>query len=230
MKIYENSLSQLLSAAILAGTLAFYWTPADAQRISPSAITTNLYIAKFFCGFRAGQTPPQINKGLGGGTPLPNQLSPAFRGFQPGSYSTTLNIFNTGSATASFSVFASIDGVATTPNVATVNLGTFRTRQLGCGEIASGLAPSVAGGLINGDLVEGFLYIQRTKQDLDVQAVYSYTSIDAFHEFRGDDGLVGGTGAAGAGGLGLGASVDVERIAPLKSNEGFILVANKEFP
>ena len=224
MKIQKRKLSQLLTAAILSASLAIPWATVNAQRISPTPIKTNLYIAKFVCGFQAGQTAAQINKGLGGGTPLPNQISPAFSGFQPGSYSTTLNIFNASSATATFTVFASIDGVVTTPKVSTVSLGTFRTRQIGCEDIAKSVAPFIPGGLFNGNLVEGFMYIQRSKQDLDAQVVYSYSSKDAFHEFRGDDGLIGGTGAAGAGGLGLGASVDVERITPLVSDNLFILV------
>jgi hypothetical protein len=127
-------------------------------------------------------------------------------------------------------VFASIDGVLTTPNVATVRLGTFRSRQIGCDDIAGKVAPLIPGGLITGDLVEGFLYVQRTRKDLEAQVVYSYSSIDAFHEFRGDDGFVGGTGAAGAGGLGLGASLDVERITPVETASPFILVPNKLFP
>lgn len=221
---------QWLSALIVAVSISGPWSTAKAQQINPIPITSNLYLAKFVCGFQDGQTPPQLNRGLGGGIPLPNQSAPVFRGFQPGSYSTTLNLFNTSSGTARFSVFASIDGVATTPNVATVSLGTFRSRQIGCDEIAGRVAPLIPGGLINGDLVEGFLYIQRTRKDLDAQVVYSYSSIDAFHEFRGDDGLVAGTGAAGAGGLGLGASIDVERITPLETASPFILVPNKIFP
>ena len=230
MKNFLKKQIKLIAVLMLSAGITSFMAPVYAQQINPIPITSNLYLAKFVCGFQAGQTPPQINKGLGGGIPLPNQFLPTYRGFQPGSYSTTLNVFNTSQSIARFSVFASIEGVATTPNVATVSLGRFRTRQIGCEEIVNKVAPMIPGGLLSGGLVEGFLYIQRTRQDLDAQAVYSYSSIDAFHEFRGDDGLIGGTGAAGAGGLGLGASVDVERITPVVTDNIFVFAPNKKFP
>ena len=54
MKISSKKYIQWLSALIVAASIAGPWSMAKAQQINPIPITTNLYIAKFVCGFQDG--------------------------------------------------------------------------------------------------------------------------------------------------------------------------------
>lgn len=205
----------------------------------------SLYTAKFTCGIwdeglRVGKTAAQLNAGLGAAPPLPPEYStppvlarllppPYYHDFQPGSYSTALNIFNPTLRTVNVQVKISSDSLPGPITVATRSIRSLEAVRVGCSDV-EGMLPSG----FEGELVEGFFHITRSSVDLHVEAVYTYSTIAAFQEFRGgfvtSDGVlrplgesdyyedvVAGAGA-GAGGLGLGASVDIETIEPMLIN------------
>lgn len=202
----------------------------------------SLYLAKFTCGIwdeglRVSKTAAQVNKGLGAGPPLPPEHltppllaqlvpPPYYHDFQPGSYSTALNLFNPTLRPVDVQVKISSDSLSGPQTVATKSIGSLEAVRIGCSDIEA-----VLPGNFKGELIEGFFHVTRPRADLHAQAVYTYSSIAAFQEFRGGfvghDGEVisiGSTGyygevvagaGAGAGGLGLGASVDIETIEPV---------------
>lgn len=181
------------------------------------------YIAKFVCG----------QQGPSGGGGLPT-LGANYQDFQPGGYATVLNILNVNRFSTTLQVRATVaessPSAYNTRVVSNSTLGRFGAMKVGCGEIAS------AFNRVNGDLFEGFLYIILKRDLLDVQAVYTYSDQDEFQSQRflgiGINNQVGdifapppGTnsnvntsfrimGGAGAGGLGIGNSIHVERIEP----------------
>lgn len=213
--------------------------PYTATTVKPAIpLQRAVYAAKFTCGIwdegrNIGKTAAQVNKGIGAGPPLPWEHStppllpspPYYHDFQPGSYSTALNIFNPTLRDLNVNVSVSSESVSSPEIIATLNIASLNTVNVGCSDIER-LLP--AG--FNGELVEGFFYIPRYIADILVQAVYSYSTMAAFQEFRGgfvdDFGVIPGedigfvndisAGAgAGAGGLGLGGSVDIETIVPM---------------
>lgn len=180
------------------------------KRIIPSLQQPVVYSAKFICG---PQTKPATAIG---------QIT-TFAPLQPGNYATALNVLPLLNNLPAIEVFVAMNGVPGNPLVKQFTPSqAFETFTLGCDEILKSLAVTV-----NNEAYEGFLYITRMRPDLDVQAVYTYASRDVFEfmEFRGVDKKgnvvinpeVGVTsiGGAGGGGLGLGASIDVERIEPI---------------
>ncbi|MGB5832879.1 MAG: hypothetical protein WBG92_12925 [Thiohalocapsa sp.] len=202
----------------------------------------SLYMAKFTCGIldeglRVSKTAAQVNKGLGAGPPLPPEHltppllaqlvpPPYYHDFQPGSYSTALNLFNPTLRPVDVQVKISSDSLSGPITVATKSIGSLEAVRIGCSDI-EGMLPSS----FTGELIEGFFHVTRPRADLHAEAVYTYSSMGAFQEFRGgfvskDGGViplgstdyyvevVAGAGA-GAGGLGLGASVDIESIEPM---------------
>jgi len=235
-------------ALVTTGALGIHST-ANAQQIDAGNLLTlskadlvfnlqrSVYSGKFTCGiFDQGKTFAQVNKGLGAGPPLDRDHSPVeflpqkqgyYYDFQPGTYSTALNIFNPTLNTLSVEVKISTESVASPATVARLTIPSLNAVMVGCSDIEAVLPDD-----FKGELVEGFFHISRFSKDIQVQAVYTYTSIAAFQEFRGgfvdDFGVIpgdlidvfpAGAGAgAGAGGLGLGASVDIETIEPIMVN------------
>lgn len=180
----------------------------------PSLQKPIVYSAKFVCG---PQTKPATSTGQ----------ATTFAALQPGNYATALNILPLGGGLPEIEVFASMHGSAGNPSVTRVTVTqAFETHTLACEEIINAFGVTA-----RDEAYEGFLYITRSRADLDVQAVYTYASRDSFQfkEFRGVDELgnvvvepetgIFSIGGAGGGGLGLGASIDVERVVPI--NRGF---------
>ncbi|ABA56530.1 hypothetical protein Noc_A0017 (plasmid) [Nitrosococcus oceani ATCC 19707] len=226
----------IVAAASVLGFTSGTIAQQPSQFVSPGSISAiesgtvinlqrSLYTAKFTCGIwdeglQVGKTAAQLNKGLGAGPPLPpeyltppllaQQLPPPYyHDFQPGSYSTALNIFNPTLRPVDVQVKISSDSLSGPIVVATKSINSLEATRIGCSDIEAILPNSFAG-----ELVEGFFHITRFRTDLHVQAVYTYSTIAAFQEFRG--GFVEAAGAgAGAGGLGLGASVDIETVKPI---------------
>ncbi len=175
-----------------------------------------VYAAKFVCG---AQTQAAIQIGQ----------TVAFADLEPGAYATALNIFSLSQGQPQIDVYASVHGSAFDPLVAQFSSPrAFETHTVVCNDIMQVVPPNPRG---TGEVVEGFLYITRRQPDLDVQAVYTYANREKFEfdKWRGvtSDGYVVpvpeediagdliSIGGAGGGGLGLGASIDVERIAPI---------------
>lgn len=185
-------------------------TNAWAQlQLTPIALPTLLYPAKFVCGFEEDVSAFQ------GNVPPPIGL---YRNFEPGHYSMVLNILNASRSQQTIQVVASVMGASPNPAVATLTLDAFEADRLGCPEISTAL------GVQTGELIEGFVHISRYNDDLEIKAVYSYTSKDSFITGGVTDTLAGTysdfsiydyeLGGAGGGGLGLGASIDVVKIEP----------------
>ena len=209
---------QFLKCAALSTTLvsALAVAPISSAQLSPKPVIrpfpNAVYTAKFVCGFQQGISRPQVNSGLGAAPPLPTRVQPNYPDFQPGNYSSALNVFNpTRNRLRGIRVFAITEDLQNPQQVDIVNLAPLRSAQIGCSDIASTIGSFYSSGLADGELVEGFLYISRIVDDLQVQAVYGYSSVTAFQQFQGD--APGGAGG-GAGGAGLGASVDIETIHP----------------
>ena len=205
-----------LTAAVGLGCTS----PAHAQQLP--TLTSVVYPAKFICGFVDGITPPQLNSGLGAAPPLGFQQPPySERDFQPGSYSTALNIFNPNTTTLNnVIVSVSAAGAAAVGQLPAFSLGPFQTEKIGCPEIVANLPA----GVVTGDVIEGVVYIRRGIKDMEAWEVHTYSTIGAFQEFRGDDfGGVGGGGGGGAGGLGLGSSIDVEKVEPREIQTGLLI-------
>ena len=168
-----------------------------------------VYAAKFVCG---PQTVAATRIGQ-----IVN-----YSAVEPGNYATALNLLSLTAAAAPIDVRASMDGVAFNPIVAQLPKSElFQTHTVTCDEILKGFGVSVSD-----EAYEGFLLIERWKPDLEVQSVYTYASREKFAAWRGvDEQLnvienpeVGVVSIGGAGGLGLGASIDVERIQPINRN------------
>ncbi|WP_447968491.1 hypothetical protein [Nitrospira sp. M1] len=206
--------------AILLSTLGVVsaHTPlAHAQVLQPVPLTSTVYAAKFVCGFKPGYTPPQSRVLLG----------PAvydYRDFEPGSYATALNVLFTGAnTTTNINVMVSVPETSQNAPLRGVNLGpmsisNFGTVKVDCEDIAQALngpLPQVA----DKEVIEGFLYITRSTDDLVVEAVYSYSS---------QIGSLGGE-PRNEGGIGVGSSLHVQNIEPKTYRTRFPTIFNGPF-
>jgi len=211
----------IITAAMLMmtlGSVSALMPPAQAQTIPPRPpipLNSVAYVAKFVCGFKPGFTPPQSRVLLG----------PAiydYRDFEPGSYATALNVlFTTGiNTTTNLNVFVSVPETSQNAALQGVNLGplsisNFGTVKMDCEDIAQALngpLPQVAAK----EVIEGFLYITRSVDDLVVEAVYSYSSVI---------GSLGGE-PRNEGGIGVGSSIHVQNIEPKTYSFRFPLILN----
>lgn len=165
-----------------------------------------VYAAKFVCG-------PQTTPATGIGQTV------SYAAVQPGNYATALNILPFIDGRLGIDVHASMDGNPLNPLVRRFPLTrALNTYTVTCEDILNGFGVSVSN-----EAYEGFLYIERSKPDLEVQAVYTYASRDEFTDWLGVDSNgnvvqnpeVNLISIGGAGGLGLGASIDVERVEPI---------------
>ncbi|GEM_PF-2281675 len=116
-----------------------------------------------------------------------------YSALEPGNYATAVNIL-TLTPGQPIMVYASMDGIDPNPLVAQLPISrVFETHTLTCTEILNGLGVNVGQ-----EAYEGFVYFTRRQADLDVQVVYTYAAKDN---------------------LGLGSSIDVERIKPVNRNQ-----------
>lgn len=165
-----------------------------------------VYAAKFVCG-------PQTTPATGIGQTV------SYAALQPGNYATALNVLPFVEDRLGIEVHASMDGNPLNPLVRRFPFTrALNTYTVTCEDILDGFGVSVSN-----EAYEGFLYIERSKPDLEVQAVYTYASRDQFSDWLGVDTNgnvvenpeVNLISIGGAGGLGLGASIDVERVEPI---------------
>ena len=202
---------------VKAATPQFKFKPITFKPyvLFPKVADSFVYGAKFVCGPQAiaATRIGQITQ---------------YSALQPGNYATALNIFTLSDNQPSIEVYASMDGNSTNSLVAQLPISrVFETHTITCNGILNALGVNVST-----VAYEGFLYITRSQTDLDIQAVYTFESRDAFNEFRGVDEAgnvvinpeIEVISIGGAGGLGLGASIDVERIVPI--NRKGLLTSN----
>lgn len=205
---------------VLSGVILGLGTQTQAQTTRGDRL---VYPAKFVCGFATGNVPLMREE-----DPFPAP----YEDLKPGNYATVVNILNLAIVSPQINVLASVEGIAGTPRVDTLRLSQLQTRRIGCVDIIPALAGSIPGGL-NGAVIEGYLLVSvpASAQDiLEVQAVYTYATKDEFdtREFQGVD-IVDNLrpvfpqgnsprlrimAGAGAGGLGLGGSIHVQKIEP----------------
>ncbi len=115
-----------------------------------------------------------------------------YSALQPGNYATAVNILTLATGQP-IMVYASMDGVDPNQLVAQLPISrAFETHTVTCTEILNALGVNVGQ-----EASEGFVYITRRQIDLDVQMIYTFAAKDR---------------------LGLGASIDVERIKPINRN------------
>ena len=115
-----------------------------------------------------------------------------YSALQPGNYATAVNILTLATGQPVM-VYASMDGVDPNQLVAQRPISrAFEPHTVTCTEILNALGVNVGQ-----EAYEGFVYITRRQIDLDVQMVYTYAAQDR---------------------LGLGASIDIERVKPINRN------------
>lgn len=215
-------------ALILLAGLA---TEATAQPVA------QVYPVKFVCGYETGDVPLLSNP-----DPFPHK----YEELKPGNYATLINVLNVDFTVQqlSFTPAVVIDGLGPIGFPVATTLAPLELDQIGCPEILSALTPFLPAPPV-GEVFEGYVVLIVPPNDpLQVDAVYTYESKDAFDKHivwgLGEDGvlldfvlrlLFGGAkigefppvvsdvvvrdiAASGAGGLGLGASIDVERVLP----------------
>ncbi len=211
-------------AAMLVIAFAASFASAQAQ-----THLTRLYQAKLTCGFNPGQVPLLNDR-----NPFPHH----WENFKPGNYATSLNITNSTLQSQTFYAYISLTDYPSFPFIflGSVSLPLFGTLEVGCAELSPAFPPTTQ----PGQFVDAVLHLFSTGNHFTVKAVYTYSSRDAFerHLFVGldkndDVGVLEAHGsgvstvpaedpllvpvhlaASGAGGLGLGASVDHEDITP----------------
>jgi len=205
---------------------ALGWIPSASAQLLPNPNITkvlayHVYAASFVCGTVSGVSKSQVNEGLGAPAPLPTPPSvPTSRSYQLGGYSTALEIFNPAQRTASnVTVFVTTDGVPGSQRVNSFGIDAFQGARIGCAEIIAAIGPFVS----TAGLKSGTVYLRRTNDDLQVTATYSQSTIAGFREFRGG---LGERAGGGAGGLGLGSSIDVEVVKPVRVQGAQILTTN----
>lgn len=197
--------------------------PAEAQML-------HLFACKVVCGFQPGNVRLLNDTG-----PFPFPHPP--EDLKPGNYATTCNIFNYDLSAASQPVFPylAIEGGGLI-FLGAVNVGVLNANAYGCRDIAANLpAPPPL-------IYEGYLTLFTLDPDFKVDSVHTFESQNAFERHLlwqfdpfGGFGIVfqslgltipritnpiGGAGVlarqfatgSGAGGLGLGASIDVEDV------------------
>lgn len=210
--------------------LGLVWVVASVAE--PAAAQLFSYPAKFVCGFELGDV-----RLLSDTSPL--QLE--YEQLKPGNYATLINLLNntlTDQTVTAFLVTQETNGQF--PG-ATFPLASFSTFRFGCPEIAAILGPIFPVPL-TGQVIEGYAVFVANTPNLRVDDVFTFESKDAFKEHLvwvlDEDGQIkavnlvqGGfklgpfppielpffpsdIAASGAGGLGVGASIDVEHVEP----------------
>ncbi|MEM7245515.1 MAG: hypothetical protein AAF533_09240 [Acidobacteriota bacterium] len=181
------------------------------------------YPVKFTCGFETGRVPLQDDV-------LP--FNSRYKAVEPGDYATVVNMVNLGRPTA---VRASVV-VPGEPRVdfsVQPALGSFEADALSCEDLAR-----ETGRPADGAFFEGWVLLGTRHADVEVTAVYTHAIEDFFQQERllllqdglvlepgGPEpgpGVIDGITASASAGLGVGASIDVERIAPRVTPRRFL--------
>jgi hypothetical protein len=204
--------------------------PAEAQ-------TIHLFGCKVVCGFQPGNVRLLNDPG-----PFPANQPP--EDLKPGNYATTCNLFNYDLSANTQPVFPylAVEGGGLI-FLGTVNVGSLNANAYGCRDIVANLpAPPP------GPVFEGYLTLFTLDPDFKVDSVHTFESQNAFErhvvwQFNpfgpinillqplgltipritnpiGAAGVLGTQFAtsSGAGGLGLGASIDVEDVRRIDIN------------
>ena len=198
------------------------------------------YPGKFICGYEEGNVP-LLND--------PTPLVPAkpYENFKPGNYATTFNVLNLNPDPQEVRFIFATSNLPHA-RVATINILGYSSVDVGC-EIANPfLSPTFFG-----QRFEGMLVPVTNNANFIVDAVYTFESQNAFerhlvYEDGGSNWTFGQTldqilfdftpptvffqaeAASGAGGLGLGASIDVERLDPVTIIPTMVEDAEEGFP
>ncbi len=207
-KLLAGAVVALVAISVNAANypLALKINPGVLKPLPSVTVKPVLYAAKFVCG-------PQLRAATGIGQTL------RFAAVEPGHYATALNILPLINGSPSIDIYAAMEDSVVNPLVAHFSIsGAYRMYTVTCEEILASFGVSVVD-----EAYEGFLYVERRQPDLEMQAVYTYASRDEFTDWLGVDQKgnvvanpeIGLKSIGGAGGLGLGASIDVERIEPI---------------
>jgi len=214
-----------LVGAILAAA------PAAGQSIDPvpvPVIKVNFFPSKFVCGFQRGNVPL-----LNDPNPV---LNPYYEHVKPGNYATTFNVLNLNLDHQTISFYVSepdvYDGLKF---VGSRWIPSFGTTQFGCPDIAAGLGTQ-NGSFFEGYLLivvkndqfkvtgvytfesqnafeRHVLWRLRSDGSSGIESELTSDSLTALTRPLGPVDFIGpfkDIAASGAGGLGLGASIDVE--------------------
>lgn len=200
------------------------------------------YPGKLVCGFEQGNVP-FLND--------PNPLQPPrpYENLKPGNYATVFNLLNL-TATAQLVNFVFTSDNAPPVFVFARTINAFTSIEIGCDEVLNPFMPPLVG-----QRVEGMLIPVANVANLIVDVVYTFESQNGFerHVVYGQGGTsdptLGSTvdeilhdftpptgagdqivAASGAGGLGLGASIDVVRLVAVPVPPGAVPAADVEPP
>ncbi len=219
----RSSVRRILGLALVAGTFAASAnaaTTVDVGSLTKESVKTSfpilnlqpyLYATKFVCG-------QQLNAGVQIGQDV------TYAALEPGVYSTALNILTLKRDAPGIAVRASMDGFAPVTVASQLSSASaFDTHTLTCDEILDAFNAKQPGR----DAYEGFLYLQRQRPDLRVDTVYTYASQDEEEVLWGvtEKGNVirnpetNVISVGGGKGIGLGASIDIERVDPVNLDD-----------
>jgi len=226
----ENPVRFLAPALVLL--LAFCAVSAEAQVTG--------YPGKIICGYQAGNVPLLNN---------PTPLSPPhpYENFKPGNYATTFNVQNLNATDQAVSFYLALPDLPLV-FVGARAVGPFQSTALGCADILNQFIPPLVG-----QFIEGMLIPVMANGNFVTDVAYTYSSQNAFerHIVYTEEGetqsvlnqtladILGEftlfpfgrpAAASGAGGLGLGASIDVERLPGVPISSAIGDVATDEFP
>ena len=184
--------------AVAAAAMLCAAQSATAQRTFPPptlSFTSYVYTMKFACGGASLLADEQS---------LEDPVALPYEDFEPGRYATAINFLNTGRTTRNVTVSVAAEGLAGNLAVATFSLSPFATRRVGCLTIMNQIR-QVWPTSLDGQLIEGYAYVIQNADDLDVEAIYSYTFLaegfgTAFEEVASSEGV--------------GASLDVVKVLP----------------
>ena len=215
--------------ALIAFSSLLAAAPAEGQ-------TIHLFGCKVVCGFQRGNVRLLNDPG-------PFAFPHAFEDLKPGNYATTCNLFNYDLSANTQPVFPylAVEGGGLI-FLGTVNVGSLNANAYGCRDIAANLpAPPPL-------VYEGYLTLFTLDPDFKVDSVHTFESHNAFERHVvwqfdpfgpinillqplgltipritnpiGAAGVLGTQFAtsSGAGGLGLGASIDVEDVRRIDIN------------
>lgn len=213
----------VLGALALFALSSLLAVPAEAQ-------TLHLYGCKIVCGFQRGNVRLLNDNG-----PFPSNHQ--FEDLKPGNYATTCNLFNHDLSAGAQQVFPYLarEGAGLI-FLGTVTVASLNAGAIGCVDVVANLPPPVP------PIFEGYLTLFTLDPDFKVDSVHTFESQNAFERHvlwqynpfgpfgilfqslglsipRITGPLAGGgnlglqeLAGTGAGGLGLGASIDVEEV------------------
>ena len=208
----------LVGVSLVLSALVLTTIPAQAQSID----FFRLYPVKFVCGYEQGDIPIASNDKPG-----------KYEELKPGNYATVINILN--ATISEKTVYIYVARANDTLRFMTaISIPALQTRKIGCPHIARTIGES------SGRAFEGMVELFATNDHFEVWSVLTYATLEAFERHRvygfndkdqtispiRSEGsgpaslpgpvLAGSTDVAGsgAGGMGLGGSIDVEEVPP----------------